>query len=297
MRFRRQPNFNSLLFCFTLSETHDNVTVFFSEIIRFTDISRALSGVKVWDMLDRLYVAFDALANKHEVFKVETIGDSFVGVTNRTYFLKKRDSPLSIFIHFLTIARTISLFSVEGNQNDTHVKRIAEFAVEAVAAAGNIMIDEDDPFAGRLHIRVGFHSGQVVSNVIGSLNPRFGLFGDTMNTASRMESLSTSGKIQCSEVSALLLKEQAPEFPLKRRGQVAVKGKGHMTTYWVGSSMLNENSGGGSASRTFDDNPSVGFRDPSQADGKQVRNRSPTKVNMDGFLEFAFKNDLADSAP
>jgi guanylate cyclase len=295
MRFRRQPNFNFLLFCFTLSETHDNVTVFFSEIIRFTDISRALSGVKVWDMLDRLYVAFDALANKHEVFKVETIGDSFVGVTNRTYFLKKRDSPLSIFIHFLTIARTISLFSVEGNQNDTHVKRIAEFAVEAVAAAGNIMIDEDDPFAGRLHIRVGFHSGQVVSNVIGSLNPRFGLFGDTMNTASRMESLSTSGKIQCSEVSALLLKEQAPEFPLKRRGQVAVKGKGHMTTYWVGSSMLNENSGDGSASRTFDDNPSAGFKDSSQADGKKVRN--PTKVNMDGFLEFALKNDLADSAP
>jgi hypothetical protein len=53
-----------------------------------------LSGVKVWDMLDRLYVAFDALANKHEVFKVETIGDSFVGVTNRTCFLAiKRDSP------------------------------------------------------------------------------------------------------------------------------------------------------------------------------------------------------------
>jgi class 3 adenylate cyclase len=94
MCFEHQPNFRPLLFCFTFSETHNNVTVFFSEIVRFTDISRVLSGVKVWDMLDRLYVAFDALANKHEVFKVETIGDSFVGVTNRTCFLAiKRDSP------------------------------------------------------------------------------------------------------------------------------------------------------------------------------------------------------------
>jgi hypothetical protein len=204
---------------------------------------------------------------------------------------------LYLYVYCLTIARKFSLFSVEGNQIDTHVKRIAEFAVEAGAAAGNILIDEDDPSAGRLHIRVGFHTGQVVSNVIGSLNPRYGLFGDTMNTASRMEHLSISGKIQCSEVSAKLLKEQAPEFPLRRRGKVAVKGKGHMTTYWVGSSMLNGDSDDGSASRKFDDNPVVGFKDPSQADGKKVRNRAPNKVNMDGSLQSALKNDPADSAP
>jgi class 3 adenylate cyclase len=299
MCFERQPNFRSLLLCFTFSETHNNVTVFFSDIVRFTDISQALSAVKVCTMLDRLYVAFDALANKHEVFKVETIGDAWVGVTNCTCFLTKRDSPGSVCIlHCLTNARTFSLFSVEDNQNDTHVKRMSEFAVDAVAAAGNILIDEDDPSAGCLHIRVGFHSGQVVSNVIGSLNPRYGLFGDTMNTASRMESLSASGKIQCSEVSAALLKEQAPDFPLKRRGKVAVKGKGHMTTYWVGSSIINENVDGRSASKTFNDNPAVGFKDPSQADGKKkVRNRPPTKVNMDGSLQSSLKNDPADSAP
>ena len=59
------------------------MTVFFSNIVRFTDISQPLSAVKVCNMLDRLYLAFDALANKHEVFKVETIGDAWVGVTNR----------------------------------------------------------------------------------------------------------------------------------------------------------------------------------------------------------------------
>jgi len=70
---------------YTYSETHSNVTVFFSDIVRFTDISRALPAVKVCNMLDRLYMAFDSLANKHEVFKVETIGDAWVGVTNCKY--------------------------------------------------------------------------------------------------------------------------------------------------------------------------------------------------------------------
>ena len=68
---------------FVRRETHNNVTIFFSDIVRFTDISRALSPVKVCNMLDRLYLAFDALANKHDVFKVETIGDAWMGVTNR----------------------------------------------------------------------------------------------------------------------------------------------------------------------------------------------------------------------
>ena len=58
------------------------VTVFFSDIVGFTDISRKLSPLKVSGMLDRLYLAFDALSSKHEVFKVETIGDAWVGVTN-----------------------------------------------------------------------------------------------------------------------------------------------------------------------------------------------------------------------
>eukprot|EP00526_Cylindrotheca_closterium_P014224 CAMPEP_0113653674 /NCGR_PEP_ID=MMETSP0017_2-20120614/28719_1 /TAXON_ID=2856 /ORGANISM="Cylindrotheca closterium" /LENGTH=345 /DNA_ID=CAMNT_0000566711 /DNA_START=182 /DNA_END=1219 /DNA_ORIENTATION=+ /assembly_acc=CAM_ASM_000147 len=186
-------------------ETHNNVTIFFSDIVRFTDISRVLSPVKVCGMLDRLYLAFDALATKHDVFKVETIGDAWMGVTN-----------------------------LENNQNETHAKRIAMFAIDAVEAASNVLIDEDDPDAGYVHIRVGFHSGPVVSNVIGSLNPRYGLFGDTVNTASRMESLSLSDRIQCSDVAAKILVKQAPELPLRKRGKVAVKGKGNMVTFWVG---------------------------------------------------------------
>jgi class 3 adenylate cyclase len=66
------------------SETHEMVTVYFSDIVHFTDISRLLSPTKVCDMLDRLYLAFDELATKHGVFKVETIGDAWMGVTNCT---------------------------------------------------------------------------------------------------------------------------------------------------------------------------------------------------------------------
>jgi len=185
-------------------ETHEDVTVFFSDVVRFTDLSRTMSPVKVCNMLDRLYLSFDSLASKHEVFKVETIGDAWVGVTN-----------------------------LENNQIGTHAKQIAEFAIDAVAAASQVLIDEDDPSKGYVNIRVGFHSGPVVSNVIGSLNPRYGLFGDTMNTAARMEGLSVKGRIHCSEAAARLLKEQAPDLLIRRRGKLAVKGKGNMITYWV----------------------------------------------------------------
>lgn len=186
-------------------ESHEIVTVVFSDIVGFTDISQTFTPLKVSCMLDRLYQSFDSLARKHSVFKVETIGDAYMGVTN-----------------------------LDGSQFDTHVKAIAEFATEAIEAAGKILIDEDAPERGTVQIRVGFHSGPVVSNVIGSLNPRYGLFGDTVNTASRMETNSQAGRVHCTYASAKLLETQAPEIPVTLRGKIHVKGKGKMMTYWVG---------------------------------------------------------------
>lgn len=134
-----------------------------------------------------------------------------------------------------------------------------------MSAANKIVIDKDDPRAGCMHIRVGFHSGQVVCIVIGSLNPRYGLFGDTVNTASRMESLSVSGMIQCLDASARLLREQAPNFPIQRRGKVAVKGKGKMATFWIGETKPREKikiekSNVTKARNIYDDRPVVAFK-------------------------------------
>lgn len=108
-------------------------------------------------MLDRLYSKFDTLSHTHDIFKVETIGDAYMAVTN-----------------------------LVKDQEQDHVARIARFAVDAIAAANNTLIDTEDPGRGSVNIRVGFHSGPVVADVVGSRNPRYCLFGDTVNTASRM---------------------------------------------------------------------------------------------------------------
>lgn len=185
-------------------EHYDCVTIFFSDIVGYTVMSGTMTPMKVSDMLDRLYFKFDALSHRHEVFKMETIGDAWMGVTN-----------------------------IGDKQKDDHVKRMAEFSLDAIQAANETLIDTDDPSKGFVQIRVGFHTGPVLANVVGSRLPKYSVFGDTVNTASRMESHSWPGKIQCSDRAAALLKIQAPNIKLAYRGEIAVKGKGDMNTYWV----------------------------------------------------------------
>jgi class 3 adenylate cyclase len=103
----------------------------------------------------------------------------------------------------------------------------------AVKAANETLIDEEDPSMGTLQIRLGFHCGPVVATVVGNVAPRFSLIGDTINTANRMESNSEPGKIHLSEVAAKLLYEQAPHMVATCRGEMHIKGKGMMTTYFL----------------------------------------------------------------
>lgn len=119
------------------------------------------------------------------------------------------------------------------DQTKDHAERIAKFAIDAIVAANETYIDEDDPEKGFVNIRVGFHSGPVVADVVGKRNPRYCLFGDTVNTSNRMESSGARNRIHCSQSAAELLQVQCPQLPLSPRGKIPIKGKGEMYTFWV----------------------------------------------------------------
>ena len=184
----------------------DCVTVFFSDIVGFTDLSAKMSARKVMDMLDRLYHEFDSLTQQHGLYKVETIGDAYMVCG-----------------------------ALRDGQEDDHVARVAAFALDAVEAAAALPVDRSDPGAGFVAVRAGFHCGPVIASVVGSATPRYCMFGDTVNTASRMESISLPGRVNLSEDAAVLLKQQLPGAVLTSRGLVAIKGKGNQLLSWLES--------------------------------------------------------------
>ncbi|KAA6419629.1 MAG: TKL DICTY4 kinase, partial [Trebouxia sp. A1-2] len=210
-------------------ESFDCVTIFFSDIVGFKTMSTELPPqeacannvstyfaslapptisqqlLQVMSMLDRLYRAFDAVTSRHNLFKVETIGDSYMVVGN-----------------------------LRCPQPD-HAARVAYFAIEAVQTAGSILISESNPDMGHLSIRAGFHSGPVVASVVGTTNPRYCLFGDTVNVASRMGSSSIANRIHITSSAAELILAHAPELrpQLVHRRMQQIKGKGVMRTFWL----------------------------------------------------------------
>uniref|UniRef100_A0A9J8BG07 guanylate cyclase n=1 Tax=Cyprinus carpio carpio TaxID=630221 RepID=A0A9J8BG07_CYPCA len=183
------------------AESYEKVTIFFSDIVGFTVISASCTPLQVVEMLNNLYMCFDTRIDSYDVYKVETIGDAYMVVSG----LPERNG-------------------------DRHADEIAKMSLDLVAAVRQVLIPHMPN--KRLQLRAGIHTGPCVAGIVGYKMPRYCLFGDTVNTASRMESTSLPQKIHASSATYLaLMKDNVYELQL--RGEIEVKGKGKMNTYWL----------------------------------------------------------------
>ncbi|XP_034061385.1 guanylate cyclase soluble subunit beta-2 [Gymnodraco acuticeps] len=181
-------------------------TILFSDVVTFTDICAACEPIHIVHMLNSMYSKFDRLTSIHDIYKVETIGDAYMVVGG---------VPVPIV---------------------THAHRVANFALGMRIAAREVT----NPVTGTpIQIRVGLHTGPVLAGVVGEKMPRYCLFGDTVNTASRMESHSLPDHIHLSTSTYSILKDAG--FNIQERGHIEVKGKGLMTTYFLlGNPLVSE---------------------------------------------------------
>ena len=195
----------------TVLEKYNLVTIFFSDIVGFTSMAGSMRPIQVMKMLNELYTELDKLVEKHQVYKVETIGDAYMVVGGAP---ERVPAPLA-------------------------AQRVAMFALDATEFVRNFRTKGGD----RVFIRAGLASGPVVAGVVGQAMPRYCFFGDTVNFASRMESTSKKMKIQVAEITYRLLHD-APNMNFtmtkRRDGDIAgvmIKGKGHQITYWAESAV------------------------------------------------------------
>ncbi|XP_031698926.1 heat-stable enterotoxin receptor isoform X1 [Anarrhichthys ocellatus] len=183
-------------------ELYEEVTIYFSDIVGFTTLCQYSTPMEVVDMLNDIYGGFDSIVDHHDVYKVETIGDAYMvasGLPNRN-----------------------------GNR---HAVDICRMALEILAFIGNFQLRHLPGIP--VWIRIGVHSGPCAAGVVGIKMPRYCLFGDTVNTASRMESSGHPLRIHVSQPTINILQRTYCKFEYEVRGETYLKGKGTETTYWL----------------------------------------------------------------
>ncbi|GFR48461.1 hypothetical protein Agub_g10364, partial [Astrephomene gubernaculifera] len=196
-----------------VATAHESVTVLFSDIKGFTEMCKQVPPAAVMTFLNDLYTRFDSLTDVYGVYKVETIGDCYMVAGG----LMERDEE--------GYGRAVR---GQGNSDPLHAMRVVDFARAMLEEAAKVAL----PSTGEpVQVRVGLHSGSVMSGVVGTKMPRFCLFGDTINTASRMESTGRPGAIHISAATRRLLPPEEDEEGWAASGGVEVKGKGRMETF------------------------------------------------------------------
>uniref|UniRef100_A0A8D1SYP8 Guanylate cyclase n=1 Tax=Sus scrofa TaxID=9823 RepID=A0A8D1SYP8_PIG len=183
-------------------ELYEEVTIYFSDIVGFTTICKYSTPMEVVDMLNDIYKSFDHILDHHDVYKVETIGDAYMVASG----LPKRN----------------------GNR---HAIDIAKMALDILSFMGTFELEHLPGLP--IWIRIGIHSGPCAAGVVGIKMPRYCLFGDTVNTASRMESTGLPLRIHVSGSTIAILKRTECQFLYEVRGETYLKGRGTETTYWL----------------------------------------------------------------
>ncbi|HEY9808601.1 MAG TPA: adenylate/guanylate cyclase domain-containing protein [Halomicronema sp.] len=180
----------------SIADIFANVTVLFSDIVGFTELSSQRSPSEIVGLLNQIFSRFDELAEKHKLEKIKTIGDAYMVVGGLPH------------------------------HRSDHAEAIVEMALDMLDAVSEFKTLDGKP----LSIRIGINSGPVVAGVIGIKKFIYDLWGDTVNTASRMESQGIPGCIQLTPATYELLHDK---YVFKKRGTLQVKGKGEMTTYYL----------------------------------------------------------------
>ncbi|MFY7999043.1 MAG: adenylate/guanylate cyclase domain-containing protein [Candidatus Kapaibacteriota bacterium] len=184
----------------TIAERFADVTVLFADIVGFTELSAQQSPEAVVDILNRIFSAFDIFSEQYNLEKIKTIGDAYMIVGGVP------------------------------NPCDDHAESVAKMALEMQNTVRMLSRSMGLDIA----IRIGVHTGEVVAGVIGQKKFSYDLWGDTVNTASRMESHGEAGKIHCTEV---VKKRLEGRYAFEKRNMLEIKGKGLMQTYFLAEAV------------------------------------------------------------
>lgn len=184
-----------------IADRFDDVTLMFADVVGFTSLSSQMSPSELVTMLNGVFSAFDRLVDHYALEKVKTIGDAYMVVGGLT------------------------------ERSDDHTARVAAMALDLADAVGRVDV------AARLGIRfrIGIHCGPVIAGVIGTKKFIYDVWGDTVNLASRMESLGVPGRVQ---VTHAVQQRLQGTFAFEPRGLIDVKGKGPTPTWFLGSPRL-----------------------------------------------------------
>lgn len=180
----------------TIADSFESVTILFADLVGFTELSNNIHPVDLVELLNKIFSSFDALTDRHGLEKIKTIGDAYMVVGGLPA------------------------------QKEDHAEAVAEMALDMQRE-----IDRFNAESGKsVHLRVGINTGPVVAGVIGTKKFIYDLWGDAVNTASRMESHGIAGKVHVSSATYKLLKDK---YLFQKRGRIPVKGKGEMITYFL----------------------------------------------------------------